>query len=453
MERGIHMKPFLNESLLLPHSTIVVGVSGGIDSMVLLHQLGRLQAKKGYEMIVAHVNHQKRHASFEEEVFVKNYALDHHYRFESTRISVPKQENFHSKARELRMQFFLQVCEKYHAQTLVLAHHQDDQAETILQRFIRGTHFKGYAGMQETTSLSTVQLVRPFLHNTKAQIKAYQATHQVPYREDESNAESIYTRNYLRHDVIPLLETQNPSWKEQASHFSTLILESSQYLEKQVEEAYLKLVSASNPPIRCAVQEFQKLDGIIKRLLLEKMIRQLSNNTFECSFVKQNQLLQMISSSKPNIIMKLNKDYQFVKSYDWFSLEKSSSLPPLTNQIISDLGTYELPNGAVLELSLQPTLPSGKQCILWYNNLKSFFPLHIRTRKAGDRLHYPYGTKKLKDVLIDKKIPMNQRNQLLLLVDHNDEILWVPDIQYVKMGSETIHPVYLSYLQKGSSSC
>lgn len=447
------MKPFLNESLLLPHSRIVIGVSGGLDSMVLLHQLGALQAKKDYSIIVAHVNHQKRHASYEEESFVQTYALEHNYLFESTRISVSNRGNFHAKARELRMQFFLEVCTKHNASTLVLAHHQDDQAETILLRFIRGTHFKGYGGMQETTDLPSVQLVRPFLHNTKAQIKAYQRIHQIPYREDESNAESIYTRNRLRHEVIPLLETENPSWKQQASHFSKMVLETSQFLEKQVEQCFLKLVSKNDHQLRCEIHPFQELDGILKRLLLEKMIRQFSDNTFECSFVKQDQLLQMIASPKPNMQMKLNKDYQFVKSYDWFSFERTSSLQVFTEQIIPDFGSFALDMGGVLEVSLEPTLPSGKQCVLWYNNFKSLFPLRIRTRKAGDRLQYPYGSKKLKDVLMDKKIPMKQRNQLLILVDQNDEIVWIPDIQYVQMNPTKTNPVYLSYLQKGSSSC
>lgn len=450
---GVVLKPFLKESLLSPHSTLVVGVSGGMDSMVLLHQLGVLRAKNDYTIIVAHVNHQKRHASMEEEAFVQTYALEHQYPFESTKITVPNQGNFHTKARELRMQFFLEVCAKYRATSLVLAHHQDDQAETVLMRFLRGSHLKGYGGMQATTDLKSVLLIRPLLQNTKAQIKEYLAFHQIPYREDESNAQSIYTRNRLRHEVIPILEKENPNWKQQATHFANLMLETNHYLETQVEQTYLQLISNPNQPFRCEVEAFQKLDAIIQRLLLEKLIRLLSHNTFECSFVKQNQILQMISSSKPNQEMKLNKQYRFVKSYQWFAFEVVTPTLAILEQIIPDLGTYTLPSGDILEVSLEPTLPSGKHCVLWYNDLKSFFPLRIRNRKAGDRLHYPYGSKKLKDALIDKKIPMKQRHQLLLLVNQNDEIVWVPDIDYVQLNPTKTHPVYLSYLQKGSPSC
>ncbi|MDZ4195638.1 MAG: tRNA lysidine(34) synthetase TilS, partial [Candidatus Izemoplasmatales bacterium] len=132
------MKPFLHTQLIPKHARIVVAVSGGIDSMVLLHQLIAIQDSKKCTLIVAHVDHQKRPTSSQDAMFVSEYAKSHGLDVHIIQLHLKNSGNFHQEARNERYRFFMDVCKQYHATHVALAHQLDDQAETVLRRFVRG---------------------------------------------------------------------------------------------------------------------------------------------------------------------------------------------------------------------------------------------------------------------------------------------------------------------------
>ena len=210
----------INQSLIAKNDVIVVAVSGGIDSMVLLDQLNRLKKRMNLTLIVAHVNHSVRLVSDEEYEFVQTTAIRYGNHFEGIVFPKLPHARFHEEARHRRYEFFYDVAKKYQANKIALAHHADDQAETILMRLVRGTSFKGYGGMLPETQLSDIVLIRPLLNITRKTIEIEMKKTSLDYRHDASNDEDDYTRNRFRHHILPTLEKENPLYRQKIIQFA-----------------------------------------------------------------------------------------------------------------------------------------------------------------------------------------------------------------------------------------
>lgn len=194
---------------------IVVAVSGGIDSMVLLDLFGRLKKDQQLRLFVAHVNHQLRgKTSDNEERLVKKISKKIGAGFFSARWNKPKQCNTQDAARDFRYNFFLQVSRKVNARFIATAHHRDDQAETVLLRLIRGCGIKGLGGMNRSSSFHEFWLIRPLIDFGRSEIEGYAKRRKLLFSQDETNLKTDYKRNFVRHKVIPILEELNPSIKE-----------------------------------------------------------------------------------------------------------------------------------------------------------------------------------------------------------------------------------------------
>lgn len=195
-----------------PRQRYLIGVSGGRDSVVLLHALH----SAGYhKLVVCHVNHRLRgRASTADAAFVRKLAKKLGYAFESIAVDVAKRakaekQSIETCARAVRHEFFAAVAKKHRCPRLFLAHHAEDQAETVLMRVLRGTGLSGLAGMKPSTKITigktTLTLLRPLLKLRRSEIDAYIAEHDLSYREDATNADTKPTRNKLRHDLLPML--------------------------------------------------------------------------------------------------------------------------------------------------------------------------------------------------------------------------------------------------------
>jgi tRNA(Ile)-lysidine synthetase-like protein len=183
----------------------IVAVSGGVDSMVLLDMLRR---QSDLELIVAHVDHGVRVDSHDDAVLVQKYAVTHGLSFMETRLNLGAHPS-EAAARAKRYEFLRQCCKDVHAQGIVLAHHQDDLVETALLAIMRGTGWRGLAPFTNST-----RLLRPLLHATKDELIGYARKHTVPWREDSTNTDESYTRNYIRHTLVPMLDQKSESWRE-----------------------------------------------------------------------------------------------------------------------------------------------------------------------------------------------------------------------------------------------
>lgn len=201
------MKLSLSHLPFSPSDPIVVAVSGGIDSVVLLHML----KQEGFEQcVVAHVDHQLRETSAKDAEFVAELADDYGYAFEQKTVNIAELavgKNVEAVGREQRYGFFQEIAVNCRAEAIVTAHHADDQLETVLMNIVRGCGLDGLTGMSEWER----GLWKPILSMSKKQICEYARNHALLWREDESNQDEQYRRNALRHQIIPALKEMNPN--------------------------------------------------------------------------------------------------------------------------------------------------------------------------------------------------------------------------------------------------
>ena len=197
------------KSLLKDNDTIVVGLSGGPDSMCLLDVIKSLN--KEIKIVCAHINHNIRKESFEEQEFIKNFCKKNNLIFETTTFDKKREDQDYNELelREKRYNYFETIIKKYKAKYLFTAHHGDDLVETILMRISRGSNLKGYTGFQIETKKKDYKVIKPLIFLTKEDINTYNQDHNIPYVIDKTNEEDNYTRNRYRHNVLPFLKSEN----------------------------------------------------------------------------------------------------------------------------------------------------------------------------------------------------------------------------------------------------
>ena len=198
---------YLN-NLIKNDDVIVVGVSGGPDSMFLLDMLLKVKKDKHFVIIVAHVNHKLRIESDEEALFVENVAKDNKLIYEYMEIKEYNHDNLENDARVKRYDFFQDLVKKYEAKFLMTAHHGDDLVETVLMRLVRGSNIKGYSGFKREKQMSNYLLVRPLIKIKKVDILEYMGQNKLKFYKDASNDSMKYTRNRFRKKVLPILHEE-----------------------------------------------------------------------------------------------------------------------------------------------------------------------------------------------------------------------------------------------------
>lgn len=416
-----------DEKLIETDETIVVGVSGGIDSMVLLNVLYTL----GYKLVIAHVNHNVRVESKDELIFVSNYAKERNIPFESTVLEKINGVNFQDEARRLRYEFFFDVARKYNATKIATAHHLDDLLETVLMRISRGSNLYGYGGIKPIIYYGGISLVRPLLCVNRKEIKKYQEENNIPFMEDASNSKDKYTRNRYRHNVVPILVEENPNIYQNILRYSKQMYQAFDYIRKESKALYVKNKG------EIFNEEFLNLDDAIK---LDYISYILEQNNIPCSYNKILLIRNMIVNRSPNGVVSISKDYDFIKKYSTSFISKK-----VYNEDYEFLLNLDeeaiLPDGSIVKITRNIKNNSEIYLKLCYNTL--VLPLKIRNRRDGDYFTFKFGRKKIKDLFIDMKIPMDVRNSVPIVLDQNDNILGIPGI--IKGPRDVVDPIYIVY--------
>ena len=222
------IKHIEDKNLFTKTEPIIVALSGGIDSMVLFDIIKVLNNN----VIIAHVNHNKRNESIDEYNYIEKMAKENNIPFEGYSINNTK-ENFHHESRIQRYDFFRAIAQKYQSTKIAVAHHLDDQVETVLMRIVRGTSFSGYSGIKEIRYDRNVSIIRPLMDIKKEQIVEYSKEKNIKYFEDSSNNEDVYTRNRFRHNIIPLLKEENPNLDNKIIQLAEYIDSANEVLEEK----------------------------------------------------------------------------------------------------------------------------------------------------------------------------------------------------------------------------
>ncbi len=418
---------FLTKDVLKYGDTVVIGCSGGPDSMALLHLLLKIKKEMDITIVCAHVNHNVRKESKDEYVFLEKYSHNHGVVFEGMEIKNYGDDNFHNEARTIRYAFFNDVIKKYNAGYLMTAHHGDDLMETILMRIVRGSTLKGYSGFGKVVKMKNYTIVRPLINMTKEEIEQYDKKEKIPFVTDLSNTKDKYTRNRYRKYVLPFLKNEDPLVHEKFLKFSNILLEYNDYIDKEMG----KIINNVYKQKTLNIEEFLKLDKIIQNKILYLMLEDVyQDDLFLITDEHAGLLMKLVTSKKANSYIYLPNNIKIIKSYDFISVMRETE-----ESINYDIEIDEyvaLPNGGVIEEISESKVNDNFICRLNCSDVS--FPLHVRTRKNGDKMIVKgmIGHKKLNDIFIDSKIPIQKRDMWPIVVDSNETIVWLPGLKKSK---------------------
>ena len=397
---------------------LVVGVSAGPDSMALLHMLMQVSSN----IICAHINHNVRPESEEEEEFLQKYCHDNNIIFESYKIKNYHESNFENEARKIRYNFYEKILTKYDSNYLFLAHHGDDLIETVMMKIMRGSNLEGYAGIKEINKHGYYYIIRPLLNFTKEELINYNQRHNITYFIDNSNDDIKYTRNRYRQNILPILKDEDENVHQKFLKYSNTLLEYDNYIKEEANKI-IKKVYQNNI---LNLTKFNTYHIFLRKNILYSILNNYYNN--KPDIIKEKHILEiinMIDNQKPNLSVNLPEQKIAIKSYNelYFTsaTKKQDYQIKFTDKILID--------NLFIEKITKSTTDGNDVCRLNSQDIK--LPLYFRNRKKGDIMKVKglNGSKKIKDIFIDTKIPQEKRQNYPILVDANDTILWLPNLK------------------------
>ena len=421
---------------------IVVGCSTGPDSMALFDMLLKVREKYDLTIIIAHVNHNVRKESYEEADFIKQYCIDNKLFFESMIIEEYGDDNFHNEARNIRYNFFENVVHKYEANYLMTAHHGDDLIETVLMRLVRGSNLYGYSGFKSYIDMGTYILARPLISYTKKQLEEYDIENNVKFYIDCSNDKDKYTRNRYRKYVLPFLKQEDEDVHTKFIKFSNTLSDACRFIDKVRDKALKRVLEDE----RVIIDKFLDEDEYIQKEILYYLLSEFYQDDLILVNDKHIELiLNVIKNKKANSSINLPNNVIARKDYNYFDLVRETEV--FSNYEIQFDSYALLPNNHIIEKVDFCEDNSNNICRL--NSGDITLPLIIRTRKVGDRIYVKglNGSKKVKDIFIDKKISLVNRDSWPIVLDSTGKVVWIPGIKKSKFDKKKsdVYDIILKY--------
>ncbi len=432
----------INNNLLQEGDRVLVGVSGGVDSLSLFHALLMLKTEWGIEICAGHLNHGFREDAREDLEFVRSLAKRWKVPFYGASINVPYYSNkmglsSQQAARYFRFQFFLKGSRYFRANKIALGHHQDDQVETVLLNILNGTGLEGLAGMKANRRWKGLTIIRPLLYHSKTQILNYCKSEEIEYREDSSNLKTIYQRNKIRLELLPYLKEYNYQIDNAILRLSALAREDDNYLQKKAEK-YLKicLVTLTNDKVVLNANTLKKITPALQRRVIRKTWQKLFPEKAFLGFKHIEAIIWLYQKGEmnkliilPNQVKVCNRPGGRLVFLLRENLEAEKSFAPRSLNVPGKTFIPGIESIIETEIKKPAELkwPPAKNREAYLDLEKINLPLKICSRWRGARfspLGMENGTKKIKDYFIDKKIP-HQKRDVHPLVLSGGEIAWV----------------------------
>ena len=417
-----------NEIDLRPNDSIVVGVSGGPDSMALLYILNEFKKKMGLKLICAHINHNTRKESDEEEKYVKGYCKSNNIIFESIKIKFWGDDNFENEARSKRYAFFEELIDKYDAKYLMTAHHADDLIETILMRIVRGSTLKGYSGFSRIVDKGNYKIVRPLITLTKNEIIEFNKINKIKYYIDSSNNENYHTRNRYRHVVLPFLKKENPNVHRKFIKFSETLIENSLFIDKEANKVFNRVFQDGV----LYIDKFVELEKVIQIKIIYSILERIyGDDLLIINDAHVELIFNLIRSNKSNSIVHLPNNVIVIKAYNEISFsydeEKNDEYEIEIDKVVN------LPNGKIIESVNDSNDTSNYTTRISSKDVE--LPLYVRNRRDGDKIEVKglNGSKKVSDIFIDEKIKTSDRDSWPVVLDSKNTVIWVPGLKKSKL--------------------
>jgi tRNA(Ile)-lysidine synthase len=441
--------------LLRRGQSILVAVSGGADSMVLLHVLQKLSRKYSWRLAVAHLNHRLRGRSSDaDERLVVRTARNLGVRVVVERTDVKQlarkeKLSLEMAARKVRHDFLARTAMRLKICTVALAHHADDQLELFFLRLLRGSGSEGLAGMKSRNPSpidSRVELVRPLLDVAKAELTAYTRENKIPFREDASNASLDIQRNRIRHELLPLLRRHyQPALDRTISRVMNIVGTEGEFVSEAAAEWLAKIGEAKPPPrghARPTETKFAKLPVAIQRRCIQL---QLQRQKVAADFDLVENL-----RARPGHFIKVSPYLAVILSAEGhlgFQEAKPVAAPnPAAREVeLRRRGEKVFSNVKFhwrAAARIGRKLPNPRAGCEWFDADKVGLRIVLRHWRAGDRFQ-PSGMKspvKLQDLFVNQKIPRDERRALIVAETAHGEIFWVERLRIAerfKLSGET----------------
>ncbi len=456
-------------SLLAQKDKIVIAVSGGPDSLCLLHLLVNFRAELGLTLTVAHLNHQLRGDDAQaDEDFARKIATRWQLpiRVESCNVAAlasQRKQSIEEAARQIRYAFLWRVASEIGADKIAVGHNADDQVETVLMHFLRGTGLAGLRGMQPFIDIASLRLtpndipmpsplpspklIRPLLEISREEIEAYCQEHNLSPRQDYSNQDTTFFRNRLRHELIPQLKTYNPNIQQIIQRTAKVVAADTEILQAHLDQVWLLVATYESPEkIEFDLQKWLSLPLALKRSTLRRAVQTLRRSLRDINFEHIETAIANVEKGRTGtkailpqgliltvgyhtLVIASENVLRYPEQPDSPYLAKNQSLP------LSLPGITPLPDtNWQLKANLLPLHSLSPQRISQADRWEAYLDADVvghrpilRTRQPGD-VFFPLGlgghSKKINEFLINEKVPAEWRDCIPLLVANN-KVLWV----------------------------
>lgn len=427
----------ITNKLIEKGDRIVVGVSGGPDSLCLLSLLNSLKDKYELRLIVVHINHSLREEADFEENYVKEIATKLNLNFFSKKVDInmlskERKCSTEEVARNVRYEFFREVLEKTNSNKIAVAHNKNDNAETVLMNIIRGSGNTGVSGIDNKNN----DIIRPLICIDRDEIEKYCEEKSLTTMIDKTNFETVYTRNKVRNLVIPMLKEINPDIIESLNRFSEIVRDEEEFIEEYAEEIYNKIVIHNEDELYIEKDELLKLKVGLKRRILRMAIYEFNKSLKDVSFKTVNNAIDEIEHSQNGNIIKIVPGVKIFVQYNKLKFIKEKieiedyiyelNIPGRVYlKEINKWITVEVKNAE--DVGITEKNPN----IHFFDIAKTGKKLYVRNRKNGDYF-YPTGMegkKKLKDFFSDLKL---EKRDEIPIVTNGEEIVWVVGLRSSK---------------------
>ncbi len=428
---------------------IVVGVSGGADSVCLLYVLHKLIPVYSMELIAVHINHGIRgEEANRDQLYVSELCKSlgipfFHFTYNVKEFAERCNLTEEEAGRNIRYQSFLEVCRQQKCNKIAVAHNKNDNAETILFHLFRGSGIKGLTGMEPNrvicTDFGNIILIRPLLCMERDEIEEYLHREGISYQIDSTNLTEDYTRNKIRNRILRYATKEINTGAVNNIHESSLKLkEALEYMEENINSRYRELVTKKGSEFTIKVKELSKEAMALQKGIIRKVLEEIAGRQKDLESKHIDAIRSLYDKQVGKYVhlpyhMIAKRDYEEIKIYKKNEVRTiNSGDTKIEAKIIGIPGELYVPQlNKVLQTQLlqyekKNTIPKNS-CMKWFDYDKIENAVEIRTRKEGDyiQINGSGGRKKIKDFFIDQKIPKEQRDSQVLIADGN-HVMWIP---------------------------
>ncbi|OHB49848.1 MAG: tRNA lysidine(34) synthetase TilS [Planctomycetes bacterium GWF2_41_51] len=432
---------FLRQNELLPSGKkILLAVSGGADSVALLYILDKLFHN---DIFIAHVNHQLRgDESLADEEFVKSLAEKFNLPIEVKSVDVKryakeKKLSIETAARESRLEALSQIAEGNKCEVIATAHHKNDNTETVIHRMIRGTGFRGLAGIRIKTVIKGKTFIRPLLCLSRQEIEEYLKSKEICWQSDHTNLDVKFTRNRIRHKLIPYLLKDNPNLIDDISSLSSHCA----VLTKSIEEISGSVrqkcfLSEDEKQISVDVKMFLQQSAPVQVELIRTALMRLGCGLREYAFEHFKKIIEFAKNAQAGKFLNIPAKVKITKGYDkFFIISQTDTKDKAEAKVLNVPGKTIFAekeiNAEILENIKDEDIKNKDKNTEYFNYAQIKLPLSARPRETGDRFR-PFGQNGFKRVgkfLTSEKIDVIARKDVFLIEDADKKVLWVAPVR------------------------